>query len=72
MPRRHKADIQAARHAAQRSASYPTAPCLDCGRPSVTLYCDTCAPPVRRSDPTGDRRWNGATLIQAVDYQASR
>lgn len=70
--RRRKAEIDADRRAAARLAPRLTAPCAGCGRPSVTLYCDACAPPLRSADPTGDRRWNGEILGHFRDYRAAR
>ncbi len=37
--------------------------CFECSRPSLTLYCDACAPPAAHESSTADRRWNGDALM---------
>lgn len=36
--------------------------CFGCSRPSLTLYCDACAPAPAHESSTADRRWNGESL----------
>ncbi len=44
--------------------SLPVNRCLGCNRPSIVLFCDNCAPPLRAipRDSQSDRRLNGNDL----------